>query len=144
MENIDETKEQGELQDSRQVSEPAQIEEGGELQKEEERQTTEMLEFQKKYPEVNIKEMPQSVMLEVNNGVPLKYAYAEYAYSVAQKKLEAIYANNANAAATAGSVSGTGEAIKDFYTKDEFNRLPENRKNQLIDSGQIYEFMANW
>ena len=112
--------------------------------REQEKQIAEAYEFQVKYPEVNIDDLPDSVLLEVNSGIPLKYAYAEYAFSVAQKKLDALYANRLNANAATGSLSGAAEVQKDFYTKDEFYKLPESRKNQLIDSGRIYDFMSKW
>jgi hypothetical protein len=121
-----------------------QLEEEIAFRREQEKQIEDVAEFQAKYPEVNIDDLPDSVLIEVNSGVPLKYAYAEYAYSAAQKKLEAYDANRLNADAATGSLSGNAEVLKDFYTKDEFYRLPEIRKNQLIDSGRIYDFMSKW
>ncbi len=122
----------------------AQLEEEIAIRREQEKQMAEIAAFQKKYPEVPLDELPESVLTEVKAGVPLKYAYADYAYAVAQKKLAAYEANSLNATAATGSLSGSAEVQKDFYTKDEFYRLPEGRKNQLIDSGRIYDFMSKW
>lgn len=59
-------------------------------------------------------------------------------------KLNALAANRANAALSIGSLSGGENPEKDFYTSQEWDRLPQNQKEKFIKNGKIYEFMKKW
>lgn len=59
-------------------------------------------------------------------------------------KLEALEANRANASASIGSLSGGDVPEKDFYTSQEWDRLPQKQKEKFIKNGKIYEFMKKW
>lgn len=59
-------------------------------------------------------------------------------------KLEALKANMANASASIGSLSGGEAPEKDFYTSQEWDKLPPKQKEKFIRNGKIYEFMKKW
>jgi hypothetical protein len=59
-------------------------------------------------------------------------------------KLDAQAANRANAAASIGSLSGGEAPQKDYYTSEEWDKLPQKDKEKFIKSGKIYEFMKKW
>lgn len=58
--------------------------------------------------------------------------------------VEALKGNSANSAATTGGLA-TGPAVdQEFYTSEEYDRLPQEMKNKLIRSGKIDAIMAKW
>lgn len=59
-------------------------------------------------------------------------------------RLDALAANRTNASAAIGSLSGGDTAGKDYYTSQEWDRLPQNQKEKFIKNGKIYEFMKKW
>lgn len=61
-----------------------------------------------------------------------------------EKRLEIETENRENAAASTGSVAGGNAAEKDFYSSQEWDRLPPQSKEKLIRNGKIFEFMKKW
>lgn len=59
-------------------------------------------------------------------------------------RLDAICANTENRAASIGSLSGGKAVEKDFFTSQEWDRLPRREKEKFIKNGKIYEFMKKW
>ena len=68
--------------------------------------------------------IPNEVIVATQNGIPLKYAYAEYLSRnlLSDKKIEAV--NQQNAESAVGSVNGQGVTIeKEFFTSEEIDRF---------------------
>lgn len=50
----------------------------------------------------------------------------------------------ASAQASTGPAAGEPAADRDFYTSEEYDRLPQARKDELFESGRIFQMMARW
>ncbi len=91
-------------------------------------QFSELLSF---YKEVHGKDfdpettkLPNEVFIAMENGIPPKYAYAEYVtkQSLAEKAIEK--QNEENGSASVGSVTGHGATIeKEFFSSEELDKL---------------------
>ena len=79
-----------------------------EAKQQQEKQQAEMQDFIKKYPNVKPDDIPVEVWQVNASGVPLRYAYADYANDQATKAEEIARANAENAKSSTGSVSGLG------------------------------------
>lgn len=65
-------------------------------------------------------------------------------YEELQAKYDAEVANRANTQASLGSVSG-GEAVeRDYYSSQEWDRLPAHLRRKFIQNGRIFDFMKKW
>ena len=94
---------------------------------------------------IEISKIPNSVLQDASEkNIPLTYAYAMYQNKIIAQKVAADATNKANAAASSGSMKTESVIEKDFYTKAEFQALPESKKNELIDSKKVFEFMKKW
>ncbi|HEX2938357.1 MAG TPA: hypothetical protein VHO66_05495 [Ruminiclostridium sp.] len=59
-------------------------------------------------------------------------------------ELKAMTANRENIAASIGSLIGGQAPEKEYFTSQEWDRLPRRDKEKFIRSGKIYEFMKKW
>jgi hypothetical protein len=106
----------------------------------EEAQRKQDLEFLDFYREVNGKDfdatttLPKEVLTAMNNGTPLKHAYAEHLAKelIKEKAIEKANAENSNL--SPGSVTGNGAGSeKEFFTSEELDRLSQkDLKNPAI------------
>ena len=106
----------------------------------EEAQRKQDLEFLDFYREVNGKDfdatttLPKEVLTAMNNGTPLKHAYAEHLAKelIKEKAIEKANAENSNL--SPGSVTGHGAGSeKEFFTSEELDRLSQkDLKNPAI------------
>lgn len=110
-----------------------------EKEKQNQAQLSELLDF---YKEIHGKEytaetkLPDEIWKAVANGVPPKYAYAEYLTrkSVAEKQIDE--ANKENAQASAGRITGRAAgAEKEFFNSEELDRLTSDD----LDDPSIFE-----
>lgn len=53
-------------------------------------------------------------------------------------------ANTANAAQSIGAVASVPAQDKDFYTHDEFVKLPQSKQDELTDNGKLFGMMPKW
>ena len=65
-------------------------------------------------------------------------------YGRLKEQYDALLANRANAQASTGSVAGGQAYEKDYYTSQEWDRLPQNLQQKFIRSGRIFDFMKKW
>lgn len=108
----------------------------------------------KEYPEYiknGIVELPPEVLLLHENGMDMldacRIADLKRTKELCAKlsaKLDAQAANRANASASIGRLSGGETPEKDYYSSQEWDRLPQKDKEKFIRSGKIYEFMKKW
>jgi hypothetical protein len=114
----------------------------------------EMEVIKKEYPEY-FKDggfsLPQDVMELQKNGFGLldacRYTDLKHTKELCAKlsaKLETQDANRANAQISIGSLSGGQAVERDYYTSEEWDRLPQKAKDKFIRNGKIYEFMKKW
>ena len=90
-------------------------------QQEQEKQQAHFKEFVESFPGVKPEDIPGEVWEKVNQGVPIKYAYMEHAYSQAQTKLKVYQQNETNAKkAPVGSVTAHGG--QEIAPEDDFLR----------------------
>jgi len=95
--------------------------------------------------------LPQEVMELREKGMSLLSAYRLYdlrqtktKLAQAEAKFEAEVANRAAEAAATGSLAGGEAHVKDYYTSEEWDKLPHSIKERFIKSGRIFEFMKKW
>lgn len=115
---------------------------------------SEMEAIEREYPEYvknGALELPEDAAALVKSGVsPIEACRAadlkrtkELCAKLAAR-LDAILANSENKAASIGSLSGGAAPEKDFFTPQEWDRLPRREKEKFIKNGKIYEFMKKW
>lgn len=59
-------------------------------------------------------------------------------------KLDVREANKTNAQAAIGSLAGGGSPEREYYSSQEWDRLPQSTKEKFIRNGKIYDFMKKW
>lgn len=101
--------------------------------------------FFEKYPEVRAADIPESVMLEYQRGVPLSVAFESYLnvqkINALSEELSALKAaneikaaNEGNSVSATGSISGFGAVnIDDIYTEEELNSLNQSELTKNLD-----------
>ncbi len=104
------------------------------------------VEFQKKFPNVAFKEVPQEIWTEVQKGGNLRALYTEYKLDqILMKQAEAEKVeetNKANAEASTGSVKGKETTSSDGYvTQSEFDA---NKTNQSWMDKNWNRVMKSW
>lgn len=95
--------------------------------------------------------LPQEVMEQKEQGESLTEAVMHYdlkrtkaMYEELKAKYDAESANRTNAQATMGSLAG-GEAVeKEYYTSQEWDRLPQKLREKFIKNGKVFDFMKKW
>jgi hypothetical protein len=108
----------------------------------EERQRREFQEFLAAYPDVKAEDIPMEVWQQNANGVPLKYAYADYALKQLKVEQAKANANAKNAASSTGSVSSDGNAGEEYFTKEQVARMSPDEVERNLD--KIHKSMARW
>lgn len=95
--------------------------------------------------------LPQDVMELHDNGLGMleacRAADLRRSKELNEKlsaKLLAQDANHTNAQVSIGSLAGGQAPERDYYTSQEWDRLPKNIKDKMIRNGKIYEFMKKW
>ena len=81
---------------------------------------------------------------EKADGKPDETESLRRRYAELQAKYDAETANRANAQAALGSVSGGDAVERDYYTSQEWDRLPEHLRRKFIKNGRIFDFMKKW
>jgi hypothetical protein len=114
----------------------------------------EMAALSQEYPEIlqsGKAVLPPEVTELTSGGMKLLDAYRLYdlkrvkrQYAELQTKYDAELESRANAAASVGSVKGGQAYEKDYYTSQEWDKLPQNLKEKFIKNGKIFEFMKKW
>jgi hypothetical protein len=114
----------------------------------------EIAQFGVEYPEAlqgGAAVLPPEVMKLKAGGMSLVDAYRLYdlrrtkqEYVALKAQYDAELANKANAADAVGSVAGGQAYEKDYYTSQEWDKLPQNLKEKFIKNGRIFEFMKKW
>jgi hypothetical protein len=114
----------------------------------------EMATLSREYPEVlrgGTAVLPPEVTELTSGGMKLLDAYRLYdlrrvkrQVAELQTKYDAELENRANAAAAVGSVRGGQAYEKDYYTSQEWDKLPQNLREKFIKNGKIFEFMKKW
>jgi hypothetical protein len=105
----------------------------------------EAVQFFEKYPEVKAADIPESVMLEYQRGIPLSVAFEGYLNGEKIKELsseledlkaanEIKVANEGNSVSATGSISGFGAVnTDDIYTEEELNSLNQSELSKNLD-----------
>lgn len=98
-------------------------------------------EFVKEYPDV--KELPQPVIDEINNGVNLLDAYARYENKTLKEQLAALKEgkeiekqNADNEQASTGSVRGQGDVKPARFTQEQVAKMSDSEMNKNWDAVQ--------
>lgn len=116
-----------------------------EAKQQQEKQQAEMQDFIKKYPNVKPDDIPVEVWQVNASGVPLRYAYADYANDQATKAEEIARANAENAKSSTGSVSGDGAAnSSDFISYDIYEQNKSNPSWVNKNFNKIMNSRAMW
>ena len=137
------------------AQEPAQIGDTAESSESgKENEEDEMATLSQEYPEVlrgGTAVLPPEVTELTSGGMKLLDAYRLYdlrrvkrQYAELQTKYDAELENRANTAAAVGSVKGGQAYEKDYYTSQEWDKLPQNLREKFIKNGKIFEFMKKW
>lgn len=104
-------------------------------------------EFVKEYPDV--KELPQPVIDEINNGVNLLDAYARYENKTLKEQLAALKEgkeiekqNADNEQASTGSVRGQGDIKPARFTQEQVAKMSDSEMNKNWDA--VQKSMKAW
>lgn len=93
--------------------------------------------------------IPSGVLALAEKGIDITDAYRLYesgrrAATNTARAAEVNDVENLNRAASTGSLAGGDAVRKDFYSSQEWDRLPAKIKENFIRSGKVYEFMKKW
>lgn len=114
-------------------------------QEAEARTNADLRDFVDKYPEVKAQDVPKEVWIANANGIPLRYAYADYLVSqqkIAESKAKA---NAQTAKSSMGSVTGQGEvADVSFIPFDAYEKNKSDRSWVNKNFKKIMESRAKW
>ena len=97
------------------------------------RYASEMREFKDLYPDVDTKNIPQSVFDEVAKGVDLSSAYAKYERKAAIAKAKAEKANAVNAKTSAPKITDDKKTEK-YFTMDEIAKMSQTEIRDNYDA----------
>lgn len=109
-----------------------------------EQQQAEYQDFIKRYPNVKPEEIPAEVWKVNASGVPLRYAYADYAQELAEKAEAKAKANAENAKGSMGSISGAGSTEPEFISRDTFEAKKGDRSWVIRNLSKINSSRAKW
>jgi hypothetical protein len=110
-----------ELIENRKFCEQIQAEQKSKQQQEQ--QQADMRDFITNFPNVKAEEIPTEVWQANASGIPLRYAYAEYALKLTRAAEAKAKANTENARGSMGSVSGDGTANDGYFTKEQVSKM---------------------
>ena len=103
------------------------------------RMTRECEEFERYFPEVPLRELPDSVWTQVHSGVPLAAAYALYERGLANEQRRIEQQNARNAAHTAGLPSPAGAG---YFSPAQVRAMSRDEVREHYD--RIFESMRHW
>lgn len=103
------------------------------------RMTRECEDFERYFPEVSLRELPDSVWTQVHGGVPLAAAYALYERGLANEKRRVEQQNARNAAHTAGLPSPAGA---NYFSPAQVRAMSRDEVREHYD--RIFESMRHW
>ena len=110
----------------------------------EERQRKEFREFVEAYPDVKPEDIPIEVWEQNSRGIPLRYAYADYALKQLKAEQTKAKANAQNAANSTGSVTSNGDTGDDFISYETFQKNRENQDWVNKNFSKIMKSRAKW
>jgi hypothetical protein len=116
-----------------------------EIQSKRERENAEFKDFANSYPEVKPTDIPKEVWEQQAKGIPLKYAYADYALRQMKAEEAKAKANKANADSSTGSVNSNGNTNDvGFISFEDFekNKSDQGWVNKNFD--KIMKSRAQW
>ena len=92
---------------------------------------------------------PEVFTIAAQNGLPLRFAYSDYLAkaAIAEKKnlvlgKQTAEVNNKNADTSTGSISGTGSAEPEFYSRDQVSAMTPSEVHKHFD--KIESSMRKW
>ena len=103
------------------------------------RMTRECEEFERYFPEVPLRELPDSVWTQVHSGVPLAAAYALYERGLANEQRRIEQQNAKNAAHTVGLPSPAGAG---YFSPAQVRAMSRDEVREHYD--RIFESMRHW
>ena len=116
---------------------------------EKQQQEAEYKAFLETYPDVDPKDIPQSVWDDVGKGKSLVDAFVRHENQSLKQRLEALeqakqieQQNQANAASSTGSVTGNGTSAPAFFTQEQVSKMSTSEVNKNWTA--INESMKKW
>ena len=113
------------------------------------RRKEEAAAFLKEYPDVKPTDIPPSVWMDVENGVPLVHAYAKYENASLRAQMQKFAAvgavaqqSAANAAAAPGAIGGAPAVENDFISQEAFLKMSDRESAANWD--KIQKSMKHW
>ena len=100
----------------------------------------ELEQFNKLFPEVSVKDVPEKVWKNVDSGIPLSAAYALYEKETSRLSDKALEVNRRNAALSAG-IAGK-EAEKEYFSPDEVRAMSQREVHE--NYSKIKRSMKHW
>jgi hypothetical protein len=113
-------------------------------QEKEAKQKAEFVEFFNKFPDVKPDSIPAEVWAENAKGVPLRYAYADYALQQQKADADKAKANETNAKSSMGSVNTNGNTDPGYISSDEFEKNRGNQEWVNKNYAKIQSSRAKW
>ena len=104
-----------------------------------ERMTRECEEFEKYFPEISLRSLPESVWTQVHAGVPLAAAYALYERGVQNERKKA---EEREARAAACCVGVTHKAQDNYFSPAQVRAMSRREVRENYD--RIFESMRHW
>lgn len=103
------------------------------------RMTREFAEFERYFPEVSLRELPDHIWEQVHRGVPLAAAYALYERGLANEKKRIEEQKAHNMAHTAGVPSSSGAT---YFSPAQVRAMSRDEVREHYD--RIFESMRHW
>ncbi len=100
----------------------------------------ELESFNRLFPEISVKDVPEAVWKNVDSGIPLSAAYALYEKETARLSDKAMEINRRNAAMSAG-IAGK-EAEKEYFSPDEVRAMSQREVHE--NYSKIQRSMKHW
>jgi len=104
-----------------------------------ERMTRECEEFERYFPEISLRSLPESVWTQVHAGVPLAAAYALYERGVQNERKKA---EESEARAAACCVGVTHKAQDNYFSPSQVRAMSRQEVRENYD--RIFESMRHW
>jgi len=113
------------------------------------RKQKEAAEFVKEYPGIKGEDIPQSVWKDVEQGIPLLYAYAKHDAATKsvkmaelEKRASVAAKNEESAASTPGSITGTVAGGQDFFSEEAVSAM--SRDDVVKNYDKIMASRKHW
>lgn len=110
-----------------------------------ERQNKEYVDFLNAYPDLKPEEIPTDVWrIKAEEGLPLKAAYKIYKAEQLESQLNTKQANQKNAEASTGSLTGNGSSSQNYISFDTFQKNKNDRNWVIKNFKQINDSRSKW